>query len=84
MLDATTCILLTMGELERLVEVKALILPLPDEANPVLILLFVQLMLLPVKFEPEKIILEIIVPAQTSWESIGNSEGVGFTTIWKV
>ena len=73
-----------MGELERLVEVKAFVLPVPDEGNPVLILLFVQFMVLPVKFVPEKLIAEITVPAQTSCEAMEDNEGAGFTTIWKV
>ena len=70
-----------MGELELLVEVKALILPVPFEVdNPVLILLFVQFMVLPVKFVPVKLIVEITVPAQTSWGAIGDNEGAGFIT----
>ena len=76
--------LLTKGELETLVEVKVLILPIPDRGNPELLLLFVQFMVLPVKFVPVKLIAAITVPAQTSWDAIGDNEGAGFTTIWKV
>lgn len=78
---AKTCTLLTTGEFERLVDVKALILPNPDKANPVLELLFVQFMVLPVKFEPVKMMLEIFVPAQTSCDGIGDNAGAGLTTI---
>lgn len=78
---AKNCTLLTTGELERLAAVKALILPNPDKANPVLILLFVQFMVLPVKFVPVKLIAEITVPAQTSCEAIGDNAGAGLTTI---
>jgi hypothetical protein len=71
-----------MGKLELFVEVKALILSEPNkESNPVLILLFVQFMVLPVKFEPVKMMLEIRVPAQTVCESIGYNAGAGLTTI---
>lgn len=77
---AITCILLSIGELEMLVEVKAFILPIPDGSNPVLILLFVQFMVLPVKFEPVNMMLEITVPSQTTWESMGDNVGAGFTT----
>jgi hypothetical protein len=79
---AITCTLLSMGKLELLVEVKALILSEPNkESNPVLILLFVQFMVLPVKLEPVKMMLEITVPAQTVCESIGDNAGAGLTTI---
>jgi hypothetical protein len=69
-----------MGELEMLVEVKAFILPVPEEDNPVLILLFVQFMVLPVKFVPVKLIAEITAPAQTSWDTIGDNVGAGLIT----
>jgi hypothetical protein len=77
---AITCTLLSMGELEMLVEVKAFILPVPEEDNPVLILLFVQFMVLPVKFVPVKLIAEITAPAQTSWDTIGDNVGAGLIT----
>ena len=69
-----------MGELEILVEVKVFMFPIPDRGNPVLILLFVQFMVLPVKFVPVKLIVEITVPAQTSWGAIGDNVGAGFIT----
>ena len=78
---AKTCTLLSMGELERLVAVKAFIFPKPEEDNPVLILLFVQFIVLPIKFEPVKMMLEITVPAHTVWEVIGDNAGAGLTTI---
>ena len=72
--------ILTKGELELLVEVNASILPVPDRGNPVLIVLFVQFIVLPVKFVPVKLIAEITAPAQTSWEAIGDNVGAGFIT----
>jgi hypothetical protein len=78
---AKTCTLLSMDELEMLVEVNEFILLVPEEDNPVLILLFVQFMVLPVKFVPVKLIVEITVPAQTVWEVIGDNAGAGLTTI---
>jgi hypothetical protein len=38
-------------------------------------------MVLPVKFVPVKLIVEITVPAQTVWEVIGDNAGAGLTTI---
>jgi hypothetical protein len=72
--------ILTKGELELLVEVNASILPVPDRGNPVLIVLFVQFIVLPVKFVPVKLIAEITAPAQTSWDTIGDNVGAGLIT----
>ena len=61
-----TVMLATTGALVMLVAVKLAILPVPDAASPMLVLLLVQLYTVPAAV-PLKVIAAVAVPLQKPW-----------------
>lgn len=69
-----------IGTLKTLVVVKLLIVPDPDKsANPMVVLLFVQLYCVPPTIEPVKDIALVATPEQSITDETGFTTGVGFT-----
>jgi hypothetical protein len=69
-----------IGTLKTLVVVKLLIVPDPDKAaNPMVVLLFVQLYWVPPTKEPVKEIALLATPEQNNNDETGFTTGVGFT-----
>ena len=66
-----------------LVAVKLAILPVPDAARPMLVLLLVQLYIVPNTL-PVKFTAAVLDPLHTAWLATGLTVGVGLTTIVNV
>ena len=67
-----------MGDDPPLVAVNAEMLPVPLAANPMAVLLFVQVYEVPV---PVKVTVEVIAPLHTVWSGTLFTVGIGFTVI---
>lgn len=66
-----------------LVAVKLAILPVPDAARPILVLLFVQLYTVPAT-APVKLTAAVAVLLHTTWLDTAFTVGIGFTVIVNV
>lgn len=75
-----TVMLATTGALVMLVAVKLAILPVPDAASPMLVLLLVQLYTVPAAV-PLKVIAAVAVPLQKPWLATWFTTGIGFTVM---
>ena len=78
-----TVIVAVTGLLVLLVAVKAAILPVPDAASPMLVLLFVQLNVVPAT-APVKFTAVVVAPLHNVWLATAFTVGVGFTVIVNV
>ena len=78
-----TVIVAVTGALVVFVAVKAAILPVPDAARPMLVLLFVQLNVVP-PTAPVKLIAVVVAPLHSVWLATAFTVGVGFTVIVNV
>jgi hypothetical protein len=73
----------TTGVVPGFVAVKLAMLPVPDAASPMLVLLFVQLYTVPAAL-PVKVIAAVGAPLHTAWLATAVTVGTGFTVIVNV
>jgi hypothetical protein len=78
-----TVIVAVIGELVALVATKLGILPVPLAANPIEVLLFVQLNVVPAT-APVKVTAVVLAPAHSVWLATAPTVGVGFTVMVNV
>lgn len=81
--DGVTVIVAVIGALVVLVAVNAAILPVPDAASPIVVLLLVQLYTVPAT-APVKFIAVVVDPLHNDWLGTAFTVGVGFTVMVKV
>ena len=78
-----TVIVAVTGSAPVLVAVKAAILPAPDAARPMEVLLLVQLNTVPAT-APVKLMAVVVAPLHNVWLATAFTVGVGFTVIVNV
>jgi len=78
-----TVIVAVIGLAVALVAVKAAILPVPDAARPIAVLLLVQLNVVPAT-APAKVMAVVVAPLHSVWLATALTVGVGFTVIVNV
>lgn len=81
--EGVTTTVATTGTLPLLVAVKEGILPLPDAARPMLVVVFVQSNCVPATV-PTKVVAAVKAVLHNAWSAGSATVGVGFTLIVKV
>lgn len=81
--EGVTVIVAVIGALVVLMAVKAAILPVPDAASPIAVLLLVQLYTVPAT-APVKFIAAVVDPLHKDWFATAFTVGVGFTVMVKL
>ena len=78
-----TVIVAVTGAVVALVAVKLAILPVPDAARPIVVLLLVQLYIVP-DTGPAKVTAAVGEPLHNTWLATGFTAGIGFTVMVNV